>query len=336
MNNHRSGNNGPQSAASRRRWITIGSLACVALVTFLLAHSKGQYDALYPAAGAAALVEEEQQLSPEALKQSPPTLEECKIVLKDALGKEDDHDRAWAFKEIYNTNEWSSPESKSGKGSEMRYTERVRKLIDYTISKFNLHTFADAPCGDCAWQTHLLNFPHINYTGMDIVPDLILGNSKKHSRFSNARFINLDLVLDELPSAEVYMVRDVVQHLSLEDGVALLKNVERTGAKYLISNFHNLKRTGEALENRNIEAGRFYPNNLMMKPFNFPKPLYYILDMHDGYFERENEGMGIKLAAVWKLPALDKGDGVGFDVDFEKAKDLVFLDRSLDSSSLFD
>ena len=167
---------------------------------------------------------------------------------------------------------------------------------------------------------------------MDIVPELILGNSKKHAKFSNARFINLDLVLDELPKAEIYMVRDVVQHLSLDDGLALLKNVERTGAQYLISNFHNLKRTGEPLANRDIEAGRFYPNNMMLPPFNFPKPLYYILDMHDGYFDREDDGMGIKLAAVWQLPAVGMGDGTGFDVDFEKAKDLVFMDRSLDSS----
>ena len=162
---------------------------------------------------------------------------------------------------------------------------------------------------------------------MDIVPELILGNSKKHARFKNARFINLDLVLDELPQSDVYMVRDVIQHLSLDDGVALIKNVEKTGAKYLISNFHNLKRTGEALENRNIEAGRFYPNNAMLPPFNFPNPLYYILDMHDGYYDRENDGMGIKLAAVWKLPVLGQGTGRGFTVDFEQAKEIVFMDE---------
>lgn len=171
---------------------------------------------------------------------------------------------------------------------------------------------------------------------MDIVPDLILGNSKKHAKLNNARFINLDLVLDELPKSEVYMVRDVIQHLSLDDGVNLIKNVERTGAKYLISNFHNLKRTGEPVENRNIEAGRFYPNHLMLKPFNFPKPLFYILDMHDGYFERENDGMGIKLAAVWELPALNRGDGTAFNVDFDKAKDLVFVDERHGESSLYD
>lgn len=207
----------------------------------------------------------------------------------------------------------------------MCISERVRKLIDYTITRFNVHNFADAPCGDCAWQTSLHNFPNINYTGMDIVPDLILGNAKKHSRFPNARFINLDLVLDELPKADTYMVRDVIQHLSLDDGVELIKNVERTGAKRLISNFHNLKKDGEPVPNRNIEAGRFYPSNLLLHPFNFPKPLYYILDMDDGYFERENEGMGIKFAAVWELPALGRGNGEGFKVDFEESKDLVFM-----------
>lgn len=158
---------------------------------------------------------------------------------------------------------------------------------------------------------------------MDIVSAIILGNSKKHTDLLNARFINLDLVLDPLPKSEAYLVRDVVQHLSLDDGVALLRNVERTGAKYLISNFHNMKGTGEPVPNRNIEAGRFYPNHLMLEPFNFPPPLYYILDMHDGYFEREKDDMGIKLAAVWELPALGRGDGTGFHVDYEAAKDIV-------------
>jgi hypothetical protein len=196
--------------------------------------------------------------------------------------------------------------------------ERVRKLIDYTIDKYNVKSFADAPCGDCAWQTHLRNFPHINYTGMDIVPELILGNSKKHAKYNNARFMNLDL-------ADTYMVRDVVQHLSLEDGVELIRNVERTGAKHLISNFHVLKKDGSPLANRNIEAGRFYPNNVMLEPFNFPNPLYYILDMHDGYFEKEGDGMGIKLAAVWELPVLNRGNGKAFNVNFDDARDLVFM-----------
>lgn len=46
--------------------------------------------------------------------------EDCPTIPQKEKSK--DNDRSWAFKEIYDSNEWSSPESKSGKGSEMRYT----------------------------------------------------------------------------------------------------------------------------------------------------------------------------------------------------------------------
>lgn len=202
----------------------------------------------------------------------------------------------------------------------------MRKLLDYTIERFGIKTLADAPCGDFTWQHHLVNFPHINYTGMDIVPALIVQDSKKYSNLLNARFINLDLVLDPLPKADAYLVRDVVQHLSLDDGMTLLRNVEKSGAKYLISNFHNIKGTGYPAPNYNIKSGQYYAINLMMKPFDFPPPLYYILDMDDNYFGRHHITSGIKIAAVWKLPALGFGDGRGIHVDFDVAKDIVHLD----------
>ena len=46
--------------------------------------------------------------------------EDCPTLPQSEKSK--DNDRSWAFKEIFDSNEWSSPESKSGKGSEMRYT----------------------------------------------------------------------------------------------------------------------------------------------------------------------------------------------------------------------
>jgi hypothetical protein len=43
------------------------------------------------------------------------------------------------------------------------------------------------------------------------------------------RFMNLDLVRDKLPNADAFLVRDAVQHLPLEDGMQLYRNVELSG-----------------------------------------------------------------------------------------------------------
>lgn len=76
-------------------------------------------------------------------------------------------------------------------------------------------------------------------------------------------------------------------------------------------------------------AGRFFPNNVMLAPYNLPEPLAYILDMDDDYFAREGPEMHIKLVGIWKLPVLGRGDGKAFSVDFDQAKDIVHLHDGL-------
>lgn len=80
----------------------------------------------------------------------------------------------------------------------------------------------------------------------------------------------------------------------------------------------------------------------MLAPFNLPPPQFYILDMvrrrkfgvwpsltvdqDDTYFKNEPADGGIKLMGLWKLPALGMGDGTAFPVNFDQAKELVFLE----------
>jgi len=225
------------------------------------------------------------------------------------------------FEEIYESNSWGNSESRSGPGSTLRYTERVRKLLDLAIETFRIDYFVDAPCGDCNWQPHLENFPSINYTGIDIVGQVVLANGRKYRDLENAKFLNLDLVLDYLPQGDMILARDAIQHLSLADGLQVLRNIEASGAKFLVTNFHHSKHTGEAFSNRNIESGGYYPINVMLPPFNFPKPLFYIMDGDDESFENDE----IKFAGVWQLPVVDKGAGQAFPVDFEQSRNVVHM-----------
>ena len=61
--------------------------------------------------------------------------------------------------------------------------------------------------------------------------------------------------------------------------MAVIRNIEASGAKYILTNFHVNKATHRGVPNTDIPSGRFYPNHIMLAPFNFPPPLAYILDM---------------------------------------------------------
>lgn len=51
------------------------------------------------------------------------------------------------FEKIYKSNIWGDKESLSGPGSNMEYTQNVRKLVSYVIKKYAIKSLLDAPCG---------------------------------------------------------------------------------------------------------------------------------------------------------------------------------------------
>ncbi|KAJ1555050.1 hypothetical protein HK096_009827 [Nowakowskiella sp. JEL0078] len=174
--------------------------------------------------------------------------------------------------------------------------QSVRKFISTTIKIFGSKRILDSPCGDCNWQPHIQGFDEISYTGVDIVPEVIIQNSHKYFNRTNMKFAQLDLVQE----GSVLSV-DVIQHLSLQDGLQVYEVLEKTGAKILITNIH-VPSDGSPPENINIRPGDYYPNNPMIPPFNFGTPLFYILDQ----IHPPNH----KFVAVFEFPVLGKGSGL--------------------------
>lgn len=197
-------------------------------------------------------------------------------------------------------------------------------MIEFVIDKFKIKSWVDAPCGDFNWQHHVSNFARVNYTGLDIVPEAILDNSRKHmADLPNARFANVDLVTTRnLPYADLYLVRDVIQHLPLEDGMQIFRNVAASGAKYLLTNMHVRKSDGQPFPNQDIGAGLYYFNNPTMEPFNFPEPLYYIRDTNENFLGTIASHREIKLLGLWELDErglLGLGTGKGLQIDWQQA-----------------
>ncbi len=131
----------------------------------------------------------------------------------------------------------------------------------------------------------------IEYIGADIVPEVIEVNQRLYGS-EHVRFLHLDMMNDALPIVDLVMSRDVLVHFSFSDIFLALKNLQNSGAKYLLTTtFTNRSR------NKDIATGQWRPLNLEKPPFNFPKPLKLINEKCT-----EGDGSwGDKSLGLWRI-----------------------------------
>lgn len=176
------------------------------------------------------------------------------------------------FTYYYKTNKWGNPESVSGSGSTINATRTIRHEIPKLIKEYKIRTILDAPCGDFNWFQLISLDPGIEYTGGDIVEDLVLNNKRKFE-FDKRKFLKLDITKDKIPTSDLWLCRDVLIHLSNKDAMEVISNLKNSKIKYFLSTtFPDIK------ENYDIYTGEYHAVNLELPPFNFPSPLMYIDD----------------------------------------------------------
>ena len=173
------------------------------------------------------------------------------------------------FSEIYKNNLWQSGESLSGQGSEVSYTEPLRKWLVSNILKLKVKRFVDAPCGDYNWMKLVTPKVNINYIGLDIVDSLISKNKLEHGS-PTVDFRIANICEDVLPDCDIIMVRDCLFHLSYDDINNFLNNLARTDYRYLLTTTHKVERE---FKNSNIITGDFRIIDLFSEPFNFDSKL---------------------------------------------------------------
>jgi len=178
------------------------------------------------------------------------------------------------FQEIYNNNAWSSPESRSGTGSELGKTIHLTQILPSLLKGLGIRSMIDSPCGDFNWM-RTVNLPVEQYLGIDVVPELIERNNLRYAN-NLYRFERLDITTDPLPYADLIFSRDCLQHLDSAHCLKALINFKNSGAKYLLTSCHMVE------TNTDIQNGGFRPLNLMKDPFNIPEPLLMIPD-HDAF-----------------------------------------------------
>tara|TARA_B100000900_G_scaffold300122_1_gene258682 strand:- start:79 stop:798 length:720 start_codon:yes stop_codon:yes gene_type:complete len=176
------------------------------------------------------------------------------------------------FKHIYLSNYWQNyfklemEKSRSGPGSNLRYTSDMsRELKKFFIEK-NIKTILDIGCGDFIWMNLLLNEyrTYDKYLGLDIVEELIINNNKKYSN-NKISFKTFDLVKDKIPNGfDIILVRDVFIHLKNEQIVIFLDILKNFNVK-----FFGVTSTPSLEKNNELKTvGRYRDINIEIEPFN--------------------------------------------------------------------
>lgn len=152
----------------------------------------------------------------------------------------------------------------SGPGSSLVATGLLRRWLPALLKGMGITSVLDAPCGDGLWMPDLPG-----YVGVDLVPAVVARAQRRHPERT---YIVADVCENKLPQVEAVFSRDGMQHLSLADGLAALRNFRRTGATWLIASTH------ENGKNVDVETGGYYEPDLEAYPFLLGTPWCVVED----------------------------------------------------------
>lgn len=221
------------------------------------------------------------------LRQSP--LYRLYVALKYRLRSDT---REELFTGFYKGNLWGDSESRSGAGSSLAQTERLRAELVPLLRDLGVTSLLDAPCGDFAWMQHV-DLGDITYIGGDIVSDIVTALQREHG-CPGREFRRVDLVSDDLPKVDAVMVRDLLLHLPNKLVAQATGNVRRSGATWLLASHYP-----GSTSNPDIQMGQNRSPNMTLAPFGWPQPLRVIEEKPATAEDRPD-----KQLAVWRLADL--------------------------------
>lgn len=195
-----------------------------------------------------------------------------------------------SFDEIYRRNLWGGKDTRSGPGSSRAATEHLVKWLTDVLVQPELDdvdTVLDVPCGEGRWFPELRAW---HYVGVDVVLDAVVTARIVHP---DRAYFAADARVDRLPDCDLAFSRDFMQHLPLDDGVAFLANVRRSGPRFLIASTYV-----DGVNEEVRSPYHAYRVNLEAPPFSLGEPMDLFTDGYsqDGTLVDEWKKMG-----MWEL-----------------------------------
>jgi hypothetical protein len=133
------------------------------------------------------------------------------------------------FDDIYANNKWGGQRGEfcSGGGSAPEITSSYINIVNAYITRHanDIQTVVDIGCGDFRVGSQLQLKPNMRYIGVDIVESLISFLNKTFSAPSRS-FLCRDVIVDDIPNGELCLIRQVLQHLSNQQIIAILEKIK--------------------------------------------------------------------------------------------------------------
>ena len=227
--------------------------------------------------------------------------------------KESPEHRSESFIRIFKQRLWTSGNLSipvSGPGSllertvEMRVAlERVVEDIKYALNK-NVIRIIDIPCGDMTWMPSFLgNRTDIEYTGVDIVPDLIVKHANQFAMHKNWNFHVHDIAAQPLTeSYDLIVSRQLTQHLPTDDSLRVLKHFSESGSRFVLMTTYPSRNNTKPLDYQGELTSRFFDQNLEHAPYSLSPPICSHVSMSQEYT--------IDYNALWQLPFKQRSDRI--------------------------
>ena len=177
------------------------------------------------------------------------------------------------MEQVYAMKLWGGNTSDFYSGVGSHHPEIVNPYIDvlatFLTSFKSLLVVCDLGCGDFNIGKELVQYAE-KYVAVDIVTELIAHNKEKF-KAENLEFHCLDIAVDDLPSGDCVLLRQVLQHLSNAEIQSIVSKL--TDFKYVIITEHLPE--GGFIPNKDIISGQGIRLkkqsgvNLIAPPFNF-------------------------------------------------------------------
>ena len=159
------------------------------------------------------------------------------------------------FQAVYQHDLWGGG---SGLGSSVNATTDYNQCLTEFLRNTGVTQVTDLGCGD--WQSSHLIYDQlgpIDSLGIDCVPTVISENRNRYPRYC---FQHTDVVANpgSVRDSEVYILKDVLQHLRTADIYRLLDHLTRTSCRYIIiTNYAGQEHDDEDLPDRqNVARSR--------------------------------------------------------------------------------
>lgn len=157
------------------------------------------------------------------------------------------------FNQIYTDSKWGYL---SGPGSDPKVAKLWIDIVNQVIQPDNVRSILEVGCGD--WRIGAnYNLDGKLYIGVDVSSEIL----KDRVSTDTLRFILGDAVTMELPTADVILIKDVLQHLPTEQVSILIKKLSSLSPIVLICNDYDAV-------NQDTHLGGYRGLNLKAEPFN--------------------------------------------------------------------